>query len=345
MADVNGIWKCSFCGVENSGNFCCECGSAKPGYVPGNNGEPNTSGNAPISSDADNTWICRICGHKNTQNACSFCGQSQQANENISVPEQVPFQPSVLPANWNLPPVRGMLCVEQNETVSDEKSVEPWTCTNCEHTNKGGTYCFNCGKPNPALKNDKEWICPDCRTTVPNTSPFCHECGKRNPFITNREASAKAGHDVNEPWKCLNCGFENSSGLYCEKCDAAKPPENSTFSGYLALNPQESTQQQIQPAFGLASLPDFIELEQMRRFHNKLLKTEPGSCGCYTCSKVFESSEITTWNGDIAVCPYCQSETVIVKPEKDINFAEILDKMNRFHIKHESVDGWKKSKK
>ena len=344
MSDNKESWKCPACGNEEIHNFCRECGTMRPDIVNGTTTVQDPTDTKAAPSVSGNMWKCNICGHENSGQFCAECGQNKDNNEKILDHDLLAFQ-TFPPMQAYVEPARGLLFDTQMVKPIDPKCAEPWVCNNCEHTNKGGEYCFNCGKPNPVLQKDKDWICPDCGTNVKDGAPFCQKCGKKNPSLTNRQAAAMNGNDPKEPWKCNRCGFENSSGLYCEKCDAAKPPENSTFSGYLTLNPQESTQQQIQPAFGLASLPDFIELEQMRRFHNKILKTEPGSCGCYTCSKVFESSEITTWNGDIAVCPYCQSETVIVKPEKDINFAEILDKMNRFHIKHESVDGWKKSKK
>ena len=336
MSVGNENWKCSACGTENSSNFCRECGSVKPGYVPGNKQAQN------VSDDTDGKWRCKVCGTTNTDSKCSFCGQTKSENDKFVVPQQqVVPQINMFPYP-NMEPARGLMCNTPDITPPAPDDAEPWLCTNCNHTSKGGEYCFNCGMPkSKAAKKDETWICPDCNTELGKDEPFCPECGKINPNMSKREAAAKAGYDSAEPWKCRNCGFENTSGLYCEKCDASKPSKDSVDNGFNTLNPQNSPKVPMQPAFGLASLPDFIELEQMRRYNNKALKDYPKICGCYTCSKVFDSRDITAWNGDFAVCPYCQSETVISKPEHVMNFDELLDKMNRFHIKHESVDGWR----
>lgn len=53
-----GVWKCS-CGTENTGNFCCNCGSKKPA--------------------AKETWKCS-CGAENTGNFCSNCGAKRPEN-------------------------------------------------------------------------------------------------------------------------------------------------------------------------------------------------------------------------------------------------------------------------
>ncbi|MDD7740906.1 MAG: SPFH domain-containing protein [Fusicatenibacter sp.] len=53
-----GVWKCS-CGAENTGNFCCNCGSKKPA--------------------AKETWKCS-CGAENTGNFCSNCGAKRPEN-------------------------------------------------------------------------------------------------------------------------------------------------------------------------------------------------------------------------------------------------------------------------
>lgn len=46
-------WKCPQCGTENTGNFCGNCGTAKP-----------------VSSK----WICPTCGNENDGNFCGSCG-------------------------------------------------------------------------------------------------------------------------------------------------------------------------------------------------------------------------------------------------------------------------------
>ena len=60
MSVGNENWKCSACGTENSSNFCSECGSVKPGYVPGNKQAQN------VSDDTDGKWRCKVCGTTNT---------------------------------------------------------------------------------------------------------------------------------------------------------------------------------------------------------------------------------------------------------------------------------------
>lgn len=45
-------WTCERCGSENAGNFCGECGSARP----------------------DESWKCASCGQTNDSNFCSNCG-------------------------------------------------------------------------------------------------------------------------------------------------------------------------------------------------------------------------------------------------------------------------------
>lgn len=302
MTENTENWKCPMCGHENTGRFCCECGAPNPA---------NSKQSAPVSNQ--------------TASSNNAVVPPQQAFPTISLNT---YPPGTLPA-------RGMMCEPIPPT--QPQNTEPWLCTRCDHTNKGGDFCFNCGMPrSKAAAKDEAWICPDCGTQVDKDSPFCPECGKFDPRLTKREIAALMGKDCAEPWKCTQCGFENTSGLYCEKCDASKPSEDKAPSWF---DPMVSPQ----PAFGLAPFPDFIELEQMRRYQNKTLKDDPKTCGCYTCSRIFESTEITTWNGDFAVCPYCESDTVVAKPEKDTDFAELLDKMNRFHIKNERVDTWRKS--
>ncbi len=73
-------WKCA-CGTENTGNFCSNCGTAKPvanewtcscGTV--NTG--NFCSNCGTAKPASNEWTCS-CGTVNTGNFCSNCGKSK----------------------------------------------------------------------------------------------------------------------------------------------------------------------------------------------------------------------------------------------------------------------------
>ncbi len=57
QASANG-WKCA-CGAVNGGNFCAECGSAKPSVA--------------------NAWKC-ACGHENSGKFCAECGSPKPAS-------------------------------------------------------------------------------------------------------------------------------------------------------------------------------------------------------------------------------------------------------------------------
>ena len=53
---ADGTWTCPDCGQENAGNFCANCGAAKP---------------APAE------WTCPDCGQVNTGNFCANCGKAR----------------------------------------------------------------------------------------------------------------------------------------------------------------------------------------------------------------------------------------------------------------------------
>ena len=59
---------------------------------------------------------------------------------------------------------------------------------------------------------------------------------------------------------------------------------------------------------------------------------ESGSCGCFSCLKIFQPSEIDSWindrDGKTALCPYCFIDTVL--PGNRVNLTEsFLKEMNR----------------
>jgi len=52
-------WTCPQCGSENNGNFCGQCGTAKP---------------IPVEPEKPATWFCTNCGSENNGNFCGQCG-------------------------------------------------------------------------------------------------------------------------------------------------------------------------------------------------------------------------------------------------------------------------------
>ena len=78
---AKGVWKCS-CGTENIGNFCSNCGSAKPMvWICGKCGTENSgkfcSNCGSPKPEAAGKWVC-ACGTENTGNFCSNCGKPRQ---------------------------------------------------------------------------------------------------------------------------------------------------------------------------------------------------------------------------------------------------------------------------
>lgn len=56
-APAEGSWTCPKCGKSSTGNFCPNCGTAKP---------------------VDAKWICPKCGRENDGNFCANCGTARQ---------------------------------------------------------------------------------------------------------------------------------------------------------------------------------------------------------------------------------------------------------------------------
>ncbi len=56
-APAEGSWTCPKCGKSSTGNFCPNCGTAKP---------------------VDAKWICPKCGRENDGNFCTNCGTARQ---------------------------------------------------------------------------------------------------------------------------------------------------------------------------------------------------------------------------------------------------------------------------
>ena len=149
---------------------------------------------------------------------------------------------------------------------------------------------------------------------------------------------------IDQKWFCQLCGFENT-GRFCCECgaekpenvDTSKPPENPVNNGspsdydvshFFSASP-------FKPAFGMMSEPFFMTLYKTREENRSLVKSRY-NCGCYTCCKVFDPKEITQWVDEkYAVCPYCNSATVVGDASFDSVDAQLLDKINRCFIKKE----------
>lgn len=54
------------------------------------------------------------------------------------------------------------------------------------------------------------------------------------------------------------------------------------------------------------------------------------TCGCFACLAIFDPAEITDWNGDTAICPYCGQEAVIGESSGLPINAEVLSEINKF---------------
>ena len=75
---ATGVWKCA-CGTENTGNFCSNCGSAKPmvwicSKCGTENGGKFCSNCGSPKPEAAGKWVC-ACGTENTGKFCSNCGK------------------------------------------------------------------------------------------------------------------------------------------------------------------------------------------------------------------------------------------------------------------------------
>lgn len=57
-------WTCPQCGSSASGNFCSNCGTAKP--------------------SGSSSWTCPSCGHESTGRFCSYCGASKPSGGSSS---------------------------------------------------------------------------------------------------------------------------------------------------------------------------------------------------------------------------------------------------------------------
>ena len=69
---------------------------------------------------------------------------------------------------------------------------------------------------------------------------------------------------------------------------------------------------------------------------NKQELATVSKCGCFYCKKIFNPNEITSWlkdkNGDTALCPYCNTDSVISESDQYTLNNDLLDKMNKFYF-------------
>ena len=90
----------------------------------------------------------------------------------------------------------------------------------------------------------------------------------------------------------------------------------------------------------MMSEPFFMTLYKTRK-DNRFLPKSRYNCGCYTCCKIFSPKEITTWIEDkYAVCPHCDNPTIVGEITFESVDPQILDKINRYYVKKECVDGY-----
>lgn len=64
--------------------------------------------------------------------------------------------------------------------------------------------------------------------------------------------------------------------------------------------------------------------------HNRDSLKNDKTCGCTACLAIFDPAEITDWNGDTAVCPYCGSEAVIGEGSGCPITADTLAELNKY---------------
>lgn len=367
-----GTWHCHICGYNNTENYCFVCGQNRKNneqfIVPDQTDFPkfpSTYQNmqparglmfqmpqpTPLDPEVAKPWVCSKCGHSNKGGKyCFNCGTRNPKVSVDSSDKNTAEQPVTDPKPNYTPKSSSISKSELNSqldnsnvpNIGDKKEI-------VDHENKDGENSSDSGSAKPeAAEKLEDWICPNCGTTVPG-HPFCHECGTLNPSVTKREATKSIDKAPTEHWKCSFCGFDNIGGLYCENCDTSKTtitaaPQAGIMSGMmLSSNPDNNVKVSLEPAFGAAELPEFITMNRLRRYRIQELTDTNSKCGCYTCLKIFDPSEITSWNGNTAICPYCGSDTVVGKPYSEDLSLEFLDKMNRFHIKHERVEHLKKS--
>ena len=72
----------------------------------------------------------------------------------------------------------------------------------------------------------------------------------------------------------------------------------------------------------------FVEAEKFSQ-NNRSSLERSSQCGCYHCEELFFPAAITEWDGDTALCPNCQFDTVIGDRDRTIN-AVILKSLKTY---------------
>jgi Zn finger protein HypA/HybF involved in hydrogenase expression len=75
-----------------------------------------------------------------------------------------------------------------------------------------------------------------------------------------------------------------------------------------------------------------IEEASRHSIYNKRKLEKSTECACYHCLKVFKPDEVTSWidDGRTALCPYCNSDSVLGDASDYVLDKETLEKLNKY---------------
>ena len=62
----------------------------------------------------------------------------------------------------------------------------------------------------------------------------------------------------------------------------------------------------------------FMEAEKYSQNNRRSLEAS-SQCGCYHCEELFFPTAVVEWDGDTALCPNCNFDTVIGDRDRSIN--------------------------
>lgn len=200
-----GGWTCPGCGMvlPAGTNFCTHCGTAKPAPAPEPAAEEPVSGwKCPNcgSQMTDDSKFCTSCGTKRPEEPVSDVGDApvEQANEEPTAEttaeepvEEVVAEPVEEAVEKTLEePVEEPVEETAEEQVEDvaEEPAEEQVGENTEEP-AAETAAVPTEEPTdeaPAAEPAAEapidgWKCPNCGSTMPDTTKFCTSCGTRKP--------------------------------------------------------------------------------------------------------------------------------------------------------------------